>query len=102
VQSGSRAKGGSFCNFCWPFGNCKERQHILPFHPGWTVWTQTKRQGTNSPASKKPCAQQSKTKTVLITFFDCKGVVHEVYYATYMRAFDIIALSCEQQGSGSA
>ena len=80
VQSGSRAKGGSLCSFYWPFGNCKERRHILPFHPSWTVWTQTKRQGTNSPASKKPCAQPSKTKTMLITFFDCKGVVHEEFF----------------------
>jgi hypothetical protein len=39
---------------------------------------------------------------VLITFFDCKGVAHEVCYTMYIRAFDIIALSCGQQGSGSA
>ena len=41
---------------------------------------QTKREGTewrgtNCPASKKPCGQPSKIKTMLITFFDCKGVV---------------------------
>ena len=82
MQSGSRAKGESFCNFCWHFRKCKKGWCILPFHPGWTVWTQTKRQGTdwkgtNSPALKKPCAQPSKTKTMLITFFDCKGVVHK-------------------------
>lgn len=83
MQSGSTVKGGSFCNFCWLFGNCKERQHILPFHPGWTIWTQTKRQSTYSPASKKPCAQPSKTKSVDYFFrlqrCSTRGVLHHIH-----------------------
>ena len=35
--------------------------------------------GTNSPASKKPCAQPLETKTMLSTFFKCKGVVHKEF-----------------------
>ena len=45
---------------------------------------QTKRQsvewkGTNSLVSKKPRAQSSKRKTILIAFFDCRGVVHKEF-----------------------
>jgi hypothetical protein len=49
------------------------------FCPSILVGQGTEWRGTNSPASKKPCVQPLKTKTMLITFFDCKGAVHKEF-----------------------
>jgi len=73
----SRAIGGLFCNWCWPFGNCKQGQHILLFHHRRTrsaAW-----RGTNTPDSNEPRAQPSRTKTTSIPFFNWRGVVHKEF-----------------------
>jgi hypothetical protein len=31
----ARARGGLFSNLCQPFGNCKQKGHILLFHCHW-------------------------------------------------------------------
>ena len=83
-----RTRGGLFYSLCWPCVKCKQGWYILLFHHRcrWNImptarctnkkksreWT-----GTNSPALKKPCAQPSNTKTMLIAFFNCRGVVHK-------------------------
>lgn len=65
TQCNSRPKGGLFCNLCWPFGNCKQGQHILLFHHCWrwntapTVWPASKKMKRSVEGHKLTCLKQT-------------------------------------------
>ena len=84
----SKDFSGWFSNLRWPFGNCKKGRHILLFHNRWrwhmvpAIWPaniKTKSRADRYKQTHLPLTQPSKTKTMLIASFDCRGAVHKKF-----------------------
>ncbi len=73
-----------------------------------TKWQSTTRVGTKSPRAQKLCFQKLKIKTMLILFFDSKGVVEKACFRRpnsheriLLRGFGLLAEAncmCETRG----